>query len=306
MPRHSLETIIPVRPNLTCSTALTVVFGPVAVVFALLTAVVYGIADYSGGRGSRLASSFTVTFVGQCAGFVAALMLAVFIGDAVPSGRDLLISGAAGVAGSLGLLGFYRAMASGSMTIVAPITALVGTTIPVVWGLVAGERPGFLSYVGMVVALLAVVLVTDALGVQDKRTPADIVVLAALAGTCFATIFITFDYVSPDAGLWPLVALRSVSLPLVFLVVVSTRHPLRTRGEATRWALTSGILDSAANGFYLIAARHGLLSVVAVIASLYPVSTLALATSLDKEKLHSAQWVGVGLALVALVLVSAG
>lgn len=277
-----------------------------AVVFALLTAVVYGIADYSGGRGSRLASSFTVTFVGQCAGFAGALLLALFIGDPVPSGHDLFISAAAGVAGSLGLLGFYRAMASGSMTIVAPITALVGTTIPVVWGLVEGERPGLVAYVGMIVAVIAVVLVTDALGVQDKRTPANIVVLAVIAGACFATIFIAFDHVSSDAGLWPLVALRSVSLPIVFLVVVSTRHPLRTKGEATRWALTSGILDSAANGFYLIAARHGLLSVVAVIASLYPVSTLVLATSLDKEKLHRAQWVGVGLALIALVLVSAG
>jgi drug/metabolite transporter (DMT)-like permease len=278
----------------------------VAVVFALLTAVVYGIADYSGGRGSRLASSFTVTFVGQCAGFVGVLMLALFIGDPVPSGHDLFISAAAGVAGSLGLLGFYRAMASGSMTIVAPITALVGTTIPVIWGLVGGERPGFISYVGMVVAVFAVVLVTDALGVQDKRTPLNIVVLAVIAGACFATIFIAFDHVSSDAGLWPLLALRSVSLPIVFGVVLATRHPLRTKGEATRWALTSGILDSAANGFYLIAARHGLLSVVAVIASLYPVSTLVLATSLDKEKLHPAQWVGVGLALVALVLVSAG
>ncbi|MFM7744449.1 MAG: EamA family transporter [Actinomycetota bacterium] len=277
-----------------------------AVVFALLTAVVYGIADYSGGRGSRLASSFTVTLVGQCAGFTGALLLALFIGDPVPSGHDLFISAAAGVAGSLGLLGFYRAMASGSMTIVAPITALVGTTIPVVWGLVEGERRGLVAYVGMIVAVIAVVLVTDALGVQDKRTPANIVVLAVIAGACFATIFIAFDHVSSDAGLWPLVALRSVSLPIVLLVVVSTRHPLRTKGEATRWALTSGILDSAANGFYLIAARHGLLSVVAVIASLYPVSTLVLATSLDKEKLHPAQWVGVGLALIALVFVSAG
>jgi drug/metabolite transporter (DMT)-like permease len=247
-----------------------------------------------------------VTFVGQCAGFLGALLLALFIGDPVPSGHDLFISAAAGVAGSLGLLGFYRAMASGSMTIVAPITALVGTTIPVIWGLVDGERPGFISYVGMVVAVFAVVLVTDALGVQDKRTPLNIVVLAVIAGACFATIFIAFDHVSSDAGLWPLVALRSVSLPIVFGVVLATRHPLRTKGEATRWALTSGILDSAANGFYLIAARHGLLSVVAVIASLYPVSTLVLATSLDKEKLHPAQWVGVGLALVALVLVSAG
>ena len=260
-----------------------------AVVFALLTAVVYGIADYSGGRGSRLASSFTVTLVGQCAGFIGTLLLAVFIGDPIPSGHDLLISAAAGVAGSLGLLGFYRAMASGSMTIVAPITALVGTIIPVVWGLVDGERPGLVAYIGMIVAVIAVVLVTDALGVQDKRTPANIVVLAVIAGACFATIFIAFDHVSADAGLWPLVALRSVSLPIVLVVVLATGHERRTRGEATRWALMSGVLDSAANGFYLIAARHGLLSVVAVIASLYPVSTLVLATSLDKEKLHPAQ-----------------
>jgi drug/metabolite transporter (DMT)-like permease len=285
---------------------MTVVSLAMAVIFALLTAVVYGVADYSGGRASRTASSATVTFIGQTAGFIGALSLALIVGDPLASGHDLAISAAAGIAGSLGLLGFYRAMASGAMTVVAPITALVGTTIPVIWGLASGERPGLLAYIGMVVAVLAVVLVTDALGFHAVDTPPGVVGLAIFAGACFATIFIAFDNTSSDAGLWPLVALRTVSLPIVVMVVLIGRKPFVATGTAFKFALLSGILDSLANGLYLFAAREGLLSVVAVIASLYPVSTLALATTLDKEKVHTAQWVGIGCAVTALVLVSAG
>ena len=277
-----------------------------AALLALYAAVVYGIADYSGGRASRSASSATVTFIGQTAGFVATLSLALAIGDPLASRHDLLISAAAGIAGSLGLLGFYRAMASGAMTVVAPITALVGTIIPVVWGLVSGERPGLLAYIGMIVAVIAVVLVTDALGFHEVETPPGVVALAIFAGACFATIFIAFDNTADDAGLWPLVALRSVSLPVVILVVATTRKPFLATGPALGFGLLSGILDSTANGLYLFAAREGLLSVVAVITSLYPVSTLALATTLDREKVHRAQWVGIGAAISALVLVSVG
>jgi drug/metabolite transporter (DMT)-like permease len=277
-----------------------------AALLALCAAVVYGIADYSGGRASRSASSATVTVIGQTAGFVATLSLALAIGDPLASRHDLLISAAAGIAGSLGLLGFYRAMASGAMTVVAPITALVGTTIPVVWGLVSGERPGLLAYIGMIVAVIAVVLVTDALGFHEVETPPGVVVLAIFAGTCFATIFIAFDNTAEDAGLWPLVALRTVSLPVVILVVLFTRKPFLTSGSALRFALLSGLLDTTANGLYLFAAREGLLSVVAVITSLYPVSTLVLATTLDHEKVHKAQWVGIASAISALVLVSVG
>jgi drug/metabolite transporter (DMT)-like permease len=158
----------------------------------------------------------------------------------------------------------------------------------------------------MAVAVLAVALVTDAFGIHNVKTPPSIVAMAVTGGLCFAVIFIALDYTSPDAGLWPLLALRSVSVPLILVVVLSTKKPMVLRGPALKFALLSGLLDSLANGSYLFAAREGLLSVVAVISSLYPVSTLLLATKVDKEHLHKAQWVGVGCALMALILVSVG
>jgi len=278
----------------------------VAVIFALLTAIVYGVADYSGGRASRTASSASVTFVGQSLSFVILIVVAIALGDPIASTHDLLLSAGAGVAGSLGLLAFYRALASGQMTVVAPITALVGTVIPVVWGLVNGERPGGVAYVGMAAAVLAVALVTNAFGLHAAKISLQLVLLAAFGGACFASIFIAFDYTSRDAGVWPLLALRVVSVPLIFCVVVFTRKPMKLSGPSLRFALVSGVLDSGANWLYLLAAREGLLSIVAVVTSLYPVSTLLLATSLDKEKLHKTQWVGIVFVVIALVLVSAG
>jgi drug/metabolite transporter (DMT)-like permease len=247
-----------------------------------------------------------VTLVGQSLSFAVIICLVAILRDPIASTHDLVISAIAGIAGSLGLLAFYKAMSSGSMTVVAPITALVGTVVPVVWGLASGERPGVVAYFGMAVAVLAVALVTDAFGIHNVKTPPSIVAMAVTGGLCFAVIFIALDYTSPDAGLWPLLALRSVSVPLILVVVLSTKKPMVLRGPALKFALLSGLLDSLANGSYLFAAREGLLSVVAVISSLYPVSTLLLATKVDKEHLHKAQWVGVGCALMALILVSVG
>lgn len=286
--------------------AKTVASRVVAVILALFTAVVYGIADYSGGRASRTASSASVTFVGQSLSFFILIGLVVVLNDPIASGHDLALSAMAGIAGSLGLLAFYKAMSSGSMTIVAPITALVGTIIPVAWGLASGERPGGLAYVGMAVAVLAVAFVTDAFGIHAVKTPLSLIAMAGFGGLCFASIFIVFDYTSPDAGVWPLLALRTVSVPLILGVVLFSRKSLTLSGASLKFALISGVLDSAANGLYLYAAREGLLSIVAVVTSLYPVSTLILATSIDKEHLHKGQWVGIGCALIALVLVSAG
>ena len=267
---------------------------------------VYGIADYSGGRATRTASSASVTFVGQSASFVLLIALVIILNDPMASGRDLALSAMAGIAGSLGLLAFYKAMSSGSMTIVAPITALVGTIIPVTWGLVSGERPGVLAYVGMAMAVLAVAFVTDAFGIHAVKIPLSLIAMAIFGGVCFASIFIIFDYTSDDAGMWPLLALRMVSVPLIFTVILFTRKPMTLSGPSLKFALISGVLDSTANGLYLFAAREGLLSIVAVVTSLYPVSTLMLATSIDKEHLHKGQWVGIGCAVIALVLVSAG
>jgi drug/metabolite transporter (DMT)-like permease len=137
-------------------------------------------------------------------------------------------------------------------------------------------------------------------------TPAPIVALAALAGVGFGLVFVFLAHTGDDAGLWPLLAARLVSVPAVLLLALLTRRSLALPSPAPAPAFASGLLDMTANALYLAAARSGLLTIVAVVASLYPASTVVLATSIDRERLARPQVVGLGLCLVALVLVTLG
>jgi drug/metabolite transporter (DMT)-like permease len=158
----------------------------------------------------------------------------------------------------------------------------------------------------MVVACLAVGLVSGAIGTRHQHTSGSTIVLAALAGIGFGFIFIAFARTADDSGMWPLVAARAASLPVVGVVVASTR-PGRGALRVVLWIIiASGVLDMGANLFYLEASHRGLLSIVAVISSLYPVSTVCLAFALDHERVSRTQAAGLACAATALALVSLG
>ena len=274
------------------------------IVLALCAAAVYGVADYCGGRASRSVSAITVTFVGQSFGFALLLVLVLASGAPTPPASDWFWAGLGGIAGSTGLLMFYRAMGSGFMTTVAPVSAVTATAVPVFVGLATGERPGVLALVGIPFALVAIALVSDALGPRQRRAPASVVVMAFAAGSVFGSLFVILGHTHDGSGLWPVVAMRVTSVPYMFVVMRVMR---RRAGEARanlKVVAASGILDSTANALYLLAVREGLMSVVATINSFYPASTLLLATRVDRERIHRSQAVGLGFAAVALVLIS--
>ena len=277
-----------------------------AIVLAALCAVTYGLADYCGGRASRSVASTIVTLLGQATSLVLVVVGVVLIGTPIASAHDLWWGAAGGAAGGLALIAFYQALSRGAMTVVAPTTAVISAALPVIVGLGLGERPSGTAVVGIVVACLAVALVSGAIGTRHYETKFSTVVLAAVAGIGFGFIFVAFARTAHDSGLWPLLSARAASLPVVAVVVGATR-PVRAGLRPVIWlVLASGVLDMAANMFYLEASHRGLLSIVAVISSMYPVSTVCLAFGLDHERVSKTQAAGLALAATALALVSLG
>jgi uncharacterized membrane protein len=274
------------------------------ILLALMAASVYGVADYCGGRATRSISAMTVTFVGQSAGLIVLLVLVFLSGVPVPPVSDFVWGGIAGIAGSTGLLAFYKAMGSGFMTVVAPVSAVTATAVPVVIGLLNGERPGVLALCGIPVALVAIALVSDVLGPNHRKAPRSIIVMAFVAGATFGSLFVILGHTNDAGGLWPVVAMRFTSVPYMAVVMYFMKRKPSEAKANLPIVMASGILDSLANALYLLAVREGLMSIVATINSFYPASTLLLATRLDKERIHRSQAVGLGLAVVALLFIT--
>jgi drug/metabolite transporter (DMT)-like permease len=278
----------------------------VAILLAALCAVNYGLADYCGGRASRSVASTIVTLLGQATSLVLVVAGVIIVGTPIASAHDMWWGAAGGAAGGLALSAFYLALSRGAMTVVAPTTAVVSAVLPVIVGLLLGERPSGTALVGIVLACLAVALVSGAIGAHHQRTSLATLMLAASAGVGFGFIFVAFARTADDSGLWPLVSARVASLPVVAIVVAVTRPGLGALRSTIWLIVVSGVLDMAANLFYLEASHRGLLSIVAVVSSMYPVSTVCLAFGLDHERVSKSQAVGLVFAATALTLVSLG
>ena len=275
-----------------------------AVVLALLTAVVYGSADFLGGKATRHVSAIGVTLVGQFFG-IAVLGIATLVsGTPVPPVADWAWSALAGVLGSTGLVVFYKAMSSGHMTVAAPTAAVMGAVVPIIAGLLMGERPSAATLIAMPVAVAAIALISDILGPGHHRAPARTVALAVLGGALFGFVFVALHQTTSDSGVWPVFIMRMTSIPYLAVLLLVTRSTLRGVRRHVAPTIGSGLLDSLANWLYVLAVREGLLSVVSVIVSLYPGTTMMLAVGVDDERVHRSQVFGVVLAAVAVCVMA--
>ncbi|MBB5076819.1 EamA family transporter [Nonomuraea endophytica] len=273
-----------------------------AVILATVCAVVYGTADFCGGLATRRSRVLSVVALSQVAGLVLILALLPLLPGLFDQ-RALWWGMGAGVAGAAGLVLFYRALATGTMSVVAPTTAVTSATLPVVFGLVTGERPAPQALIGIVLALAAVMLVSQD-PTASRRGSLGSVLIALAAGAGFGGFFILLD-LSPDGtGLWPLVGARISSVSLVVLLAVVARRSLRPTAGSLRIIALAGLLDMAANVLFLLAKQEGMLSLVAVLVSLYPASTLLLARYVLGERLHTIQVAGVACALSAVALIA--
>jgi drug/metabolite transporter (DMT)-like permease len=280
----------------------------VAILLAALGALTFGASDYLGGKASRLAPAMVFTLLAEALLAVGVLVTVVVFDDPVPAARDLWIGAAAGLAGTVGVVSLYHALAHGAMTVVAPLTAVVAAVLPVTVGLISGERPGALALAGVAVALVSVALIGGAIGVPTVRTPPRLLGVAVLAGAGFGLLFVLFDAADDDAGAWPLLMSRVTSVPLLLVAVAATRAPVRSAFvRPVPWFAACVALFSLLGSLsYLEATRRGSLAIVAVVTSMYPASTVLLASVVDGERVSRAQASGLALAGVALVLITAG
>jgi uncharacterized membrane protein len=269
-----------------------------SVPIALPTAFAYGIADFAGGLATRRAPVLAVTAVVQLAGLLM-LVPVMWLLPGRGSAAALGIGALAGIAGVIGLLLYLRALALGPMGVVAPLSAVVGAGLPLVVGVLSGERLGPLTVIAIAIALVAILLATAGTGGGASSRVGPLLGLAA--GVGFGLFFIGLDATPPDSGLWPLLAGRVVTVTLLSALVLLRRSAVRPN----RLMIISGVADSAANAGFLLAARLGDLGVSAVIVSLYPIVVVVLARVVLGERLSPLQLTSAGLALGASVLLAA-
>jgi drug/metabolite transporter (DMT)-like permease len=285
---------------------------------ALGSAVVYGAADFLGGLASRRASTIVVLVIVQGAGLVPFVALLLLV-PAEPTRLDLLWGGAAGLAGSAGIGLLYRALAIGTMSIVAPTTAVCAVVLPVAVDALGGQRLAPVTWGGIGLALVAIVLVSRPDNVARPSSvsgggpvadavarPTRLLALAVASGVGMGFFFIALSRTSAAAGLWPLLASRSVCLVLFLAAALGRRQRIRLPGDVLCVALACGVLDMLANALYLLATRGGPLSVVVTLASLYPASTVLLARVVLGERLSRLQTTAVACALGAVVVIVSG
>lgn len=211
---------------------------------------------------------------------------------------------AGGVAGGVALTLFYRALAVGSMGVISPVSAVIATVVPVLYGMVHGERPSLHQDIGIALAPVAVWFVSFKF---DQRSPAtDLRGLRRSlgAGLAFGLFYICLAQTHRDAGLFPLVGSRAGSIVLLALVALIARQPVRPLAGTLRMICFAGALDMSANALFISAAHRGMIAIAAVLTSLYPASTVFLARIVLKERLQPSQIAGVACALLAVVLIA--
>src|SRR5215210_3345730 len=276
-----------------------------AALLALLSSLLWGGADFLGGPISRRLPALLVVGASQLAGLLTVAVVAVAAGELDAPTGYLPWAVAAGFAGLGGLVAFYRALAMGTMGVVSPIAAL-GVVVPVAVGLARGERPGALQLLGIVVAVLGVVMASGP--ELSGRAGAEPLLLAAAAAVGFGLALLFIAEGARTSTLMTLVTMRVTSVLVVTLLLVSLARRARLRLSARDLPLIAvvGIGDAAANLTFGWASTRGLVSVVAVLGSLYPVVTVLLARVVHHERLAPVQNIGVVAALAGVGLIATG
>lgn len=280
----------------------------VAVALGIGTALCWGLADFLGGIRTRRLTLAAVLVVSQFTG-LAVIAVVVAVGDLeAPAANDLVPAMVAGACQLAGIAALYRALAIGTMSVISPVSASGAAVLPVIVGLATGERPGVLVFAGMAAAFLGVTLASRT---PDSAQHAGIsrqgLQLAAVAALGFGGFYVGMDAAVDDAEpFWALLAARISAAAVLALVVVVVRPRVEAAAADLPSLALIGLLDVGANGCFALGVETGLVSVVSVLASLYPVGTVLLARALLGERLVAVQTAGVAVALTGVALIASG
>lgn len=270
--------------------------------FSLAAAVIWGAGDFSGGFATKRASVYVVVLVSQVVGLVCLPLLAIVFSEPLPPTNSLFWGFFAGLAASFGMLLLFHALSTGSMGVAAPISAVFSVALPVVYGVFNEGLPASHQIAGFVIALISILLVsgTDEMG----RIRIQELVFPLLAGVGFGMFFISVDHFSETAVFWPL-SVAKLSAVLVTLGVILLRRSAKVpSGDVLPLIILTGVFETTGSLFFTLALEAGRLDIATVLSSLYPGGTVLLAWFVLKERLSSKQWIGVVLALIAIVLIS--
>ncbi len=269
---------------------------------AILSAVFYGAADFTGGMVTRRVGAIPVVFISQGAGLVLVALLLPLLPAAAPRAADLWWGAAAGLAGGSGVALLYYALATGTMSVVAPTTAVAAVAIPVITSIALGERPGWLVLLGILLGIIAIVLVSRQTRIATTGGASG-AGKALISGVAIGLFLIALGQTRGEAGLWPLLPARFTSVTVFGALTLVGRHSLRMPARLGALALGGGALDMLANALFLLAVQSGPFSPVVTLCSLYPASTVLLARAVLGERLTGWQAAGVVTALVAVALI---
>jgi uncharacterized membrane protein len=277
----------------------------VAALLALSGALLWGVGDFLGGLAARRLAVLAVLAISQAIGLAGVTAWLLLSGDSFPGIVELLPAAGAGVAGLVGLGALYRGMAVGAMGIVAPISA-ASPVIPLAFDVAHGDVPGVLQWLGVVLVLTGIaVLSREPSGVDGSRIAAG-VGLAVLAAAAFGLFFVGIDAAADDSVPWAVVVVRTTSVAAALVAVLFTRTSLRVPRGLLLMLLAIGVFDTAANVAFAAASTEGAIGIVAVLGALYPVVTVALAWVVLHERLSAGRRVGGLVALAGAALVAAG
>jgi drug/metabolite transporter (DMT)-like permease len=282
------------------------------ILLGLTAALLYGGGDFLAGMAARRTHVLTVLMLAESTGVIVALAVAAMSPGPVHV-AGLAWGASAGLVGGLGLIIFYTGLATGPMSVVAPVSGLVSTVLPVGVALAEGERPGVGVYAGALICLAAIVLASSAAGTSPVRSPSRpgpgraAIALGMASGASFGLFFLLIRNAGQSGELWPVAAARIGELAVVVAAAAMTRHSLRLR-HGDGWfrlaAAGAGVIDVVANICYVAATRTGMFGLAVVLASLYPGVTVLLARLVLGERLHWVQRAGLGLAAIGIILVA--
>jgi drug/metabolite transporter (DMT)-like permease len=276
-----------------------------AVVFSLLTAAIYGTSDFCGGLATRRAHVLQVVAGSHLVGLLGATAAALLVADRFDTG-DFALGAAGGAFGAVAITLLYRRLAIGPMQVVAPLTAITSAAVPAAWGAMSGEEISPTAWVGVGLGLVAIGLVARPSGGSSAPVTATVIVESLAAGVGFGAFFIFLDATEASSAPWPVVGARLCTVAVLVPFMSWTRRPMLTGGALTLALIAAtGLLDTAANVTFLYASNRGLLTLVAVVSSLYPVATVILARLVLAERMTRQQLVGFLVALTATVLIAA-
>ena len=272
-----------------------------AALFALGSAAAWGAGDFSGGLASRRSSPISVTLVSNPVGLLCLMLLAVLQHAAPPTTHDMTVGFAAGACGATGLLVFYRALSSGKMGVVAPVTAVVANVVSVLFGAFSEGMPKPIQLTGFVLAILGVWVISKP--VSGARVSVHDFLPVLFSGFAFGAFFIlTAQFQSADFS-WALVVARVGTITVTVIAALATRHQFKLERSSLPLAFLAGGLDSFGNLFFALATSVGRLDVGSALSSLYPVTTVILAIVVLHERLSRMQSIGAVMALVSIPLI---